>query len=248
MDLSVSLSRVGWDAFSSDPNSPQAHAYRDGQLRDARRSPVDSRAEYLATLVRGRRVLDVGCVDHLDPTRRTAPLHRKLAEAAGDLVGVDIQPQGVEDLRAEGYVVHLADVTVPGLYQAAGGAFDVVIAGEIIEHLIDISQFLQNVREVLKPDGCLVLTSPNPHSLFLIVLNLIGRNPDNVDHVVYHYPSGMAEIADRCGFRLAEVRGERSPMQGRRMQLLGALARGIAHRWPSSNADCISLIYTLCPK
>lgn len=55
--------------------------------------------------------------------------------------------------------------------------FDVVIAGEIIEHLLDTDKFLDNICRVLKPKGHLVLTTPNAASLGRRFLLLTGKNP-----------------------------------------------------------------------
>lgn len=243
----LSSGGMGWAARSPDPNSAEAHAYRNEQLRSAHKPPVQVRSDYLVELARGKRVLDVGCVDHLGPTARIAPLHRKLAEAAAELVGVDVQEAGVETMNAEGYKAFVADVTKPGMSAIVGSGYEVMIAGELIEHLLDVTPFFANAREVLRPDGRLVLTTPNPHSVIITVLNLMGRTPDNVDHVVYHWPSGIAEIADRCGFRLVEVRGIRSRSLPRKLQVLERVGRAISRRWPTANAECESLVYTLAP-
>jgi SAM-dependent methyltransferase len=239
---------MGWAATSADPNSAEAHAYRNAQLREAHKPPIRVRGDFLVEIARGRRVLDVGCVDHLAPTARIAPLHRKLAAAVTDLVGVDIQPAGVEAMNAEGYTAFVADVTEPGLSAIVGDGYEVMIAGELIEHLLDLTPFFANARTVLRADGRLVLTTPNPHSIIVTVLNMMGRTPDNVDHVAYHWPSGMAEIADRCGFSLLEVRGVRSRDLPRKLRILELLGQAISRRWPTANAECESLIYTLAPR
>jgi SAM-dependent methyltransferase len=59
---------------------------------------------------------------------------------------------------------------------------DVVLAGEIIEHIVDTEGFLREIGRVLSPGGAVVLTTPNilwwKHRLEL----LAGRYPAALDH------------------------------------------------------------------
>ncbi|MGH9425373.1 MAG: class I SAM-dependent methyltransferase, partial [Terriglobia bacterium] len=65
-------------------------------------------------------------------------------------------------------------------------SFDVVTAGEIIEHMLDEEAFLQECRRVLKPGGQLVLTTPNLSFSVNRLLVLIGETPVFV-YAPYHY-------------------------------------------------------------
>ena len=44
-------------------------------------------------------------------------------------------------------------------------SFDIIIALEIIEHLVDPDFFLDGLKKVLKEGGILVISTPNRHSL-----------------------------------------------------------------------------------
>ncbi len=233
-----------WSDLTSDPNSREAIRFRRERLAAAHTAPVRSRDEYIASLASGRKVLDVGCVDHLAPTAAIAPLHRRLARATDDLFGVDLSRSGIDQLRAEGFRVDVADVTVPGLDQVTGTGYDLVVAGEIIEHLLDLSPFLANMRAVLGPAGRLVMSTPNPHSLYVAGHTLFGAARDSVDHVTFHFPSGIAELADRTGWDLLEIRGERR-LVARRLLPSYVLGRAVSALAPRSNAECVSLIYVL---
>ena len=74
-----------------------------------------------------------------------------LREGGWDVTGVDIQPQEAKYIIA-------ADLSRP---LDLAPDFDVVIAVEVIEHIVDTDRFLQSCAALLKPDGRLVLTTPN---------------------------------------------------------------------------------------
>lgn len=123
------------------------------------------RFEYLAPHVRGRRVLDVGCVD-ARPARgpseeraaRPTSLFLRLVELAQEAVGVDLDAAGVEHLCALGHDVLRADAARMDL----GRRFETIVAGEVIEHQADPGLFLRNLHRHLEPGGVLALSTPNP--------------------------------------------------------------------------------------
>ncbi len=41
--------------------------------------------------------------------------------------------------------------------------YDSVTAGEVIEHVFNIDQFIKEIHRVLKPNGLFILSTPNPH-------------------------------------------------------------------------------------
>lgn len=69
--------------------------------------------------------------------------------------------EGLKKLRSDGYNVRLMDAESLRL----GEKFDVVIAGEIIEHLPNPGRFLERARAHLADGGELIVTVPNARSL-----------------------------------------------------------------------------------
>ena len=127
---------------------------------------VEDRFDIIRQFVEGRSVLDLGVVDSR-PMKGSAAdrisrspdlLFRRICEVNRNTVGIDIDAEGIEVLRAMGYNVLCADVEIMNLEQQ----FDVIIAGELIEHLENPGQFLHNMRRHLSKDGVLFLSTPNP--------------------------------------------------------------------------------------
>ena len=48
----------------------------------------------------------------------------------------------------------------------ADNSFDLVLSSEVIEHILEPEHFVQEIARVLKPDGYLLLTTPNWNSFF----------------------------------------------------------------------------------
>src|SRR5207249_3292961 len=115
-----------------------------------REGPVD-RIEALVNAARGRRVVHVGFVDELMEAKQAGGvwLHERLGAVASSLVGLDLDQAGVEAARAQGYEAHAVDVQSAEAVRALGLPHaDVVIAGELIEHLDAPGPFLRAMHEL----------------------------------------------------------------------------------------------------
>ena len=127
---------------------------------------VSHRLDVISDLVKNKEVLDLGVVDarvargnaeeRFDRSGKI--LFFQLAEINPDIVGLDLDEEGVEALKKRGYNAVCGDVHVVDLNKK----FDTIIAGEIIEHLDNPGQFLCNMFRHLKPGGRLVVSTPNP--------------------------------------------------------------------------------------
>lgn len=158
----------------------------------------DPRIREILDRVDGGRVLDVGCVQH-DPATRHDPnwLHQHLYRVADDVVGVDIDEDGIEDLQDAGYRATVADAESLALE----GEFEYVVAGEIIEHVSNPGLFLDAVRERLTDDGQLILSTPNPWC-WARLKHLVRSDvvPCNPEHTHYQDEQTLRQLLARHGF------------------------------------------------
>ena len=86
-----------------------------------------------------------------------------LAQSAASVEGVDISPQAIEHAQQryghlQGVEFQVADCTS---LPFADDEFDRVVSFETLEHLAEHDSLLAEFRRVLKPDGCLILSSPD---------------------------------------------------------------------------------------
>ena len=82
---------------------------------------------------------------------------------------------------------------------AATGPFDVIVAGELIEHVGSIDMLFEVARDLLSPTGEMILTTPNPWAPARVAAGQRGEVWENADHILFAFPSGVAELAERHG-------------------------------------------------
>lgn len=145
------------------------------------------RFEFLRDLGAGRRVVHVGFVDAGCAganAQAGAWLHEHLARDARELIGLDVDAAGVGRARAQGYEAHVVDCRDAESVRALGLApADVVIAGEIIEHLDDAGAFLDGLHVLLADGGLLAVTTPNATGLVNAFASLANYEVNHPDHV-----------------------------------------------------------------
>lgn len=86
--------------------------------------------------------------------------------------------------------------------------FDVITAGEVIEHMINEGAFLEECRRVLKKGGILVLTTPNLAFILNRFLVLLGKTPMFVYapyHYHFHTKKTLVSLLEDRGFGVQKV-------------------------------------------
>jgi SAM-dependent methyltransferase len=182
---------------------------------------LDRRLAAIADIVVARRparTLDLGCGEGV---LLTALAPRLPAES--HLVGMDVvpPPDGVPWRSVTG------DITTRLPF--ADGGFDVVVAGEVIEHVPHPDLMLSEIRRVLAADGWLVLSTPNIVAWANRVLVPLGIQPLFTEtssevhlgrrwaalgqgnqvqgHLKVFSHRALAEILWRTGFEVLQTRG-----------------------------------------
>lgn len=145
-------------------------------------------------------------------------LHAQIAEVAAELKGIDIVADGIAWAQAQGYDAYNVDVQSESALAAVHGLdrwADVIIAGELIEHLDAPGSFLRAVKQALAPSGALVVTTPNAYRPANTLVAMTGRELIHPDHTGWHSPSTLRELGARAGYRVVESLYYQNPAQGR---------------------------------
>lgn len=124
------------------------------------------------------------------------------------VVGLDLSAAALQKASQWGMVGVVGDIESPLVFR--DGSFDIVFAGEVIEHIIEIDNFLLEVRRCLKKDGLFVITTPNLARFIDRIRFIFGLPPkQNIPmhrYLKYHVTpftlSSLRTCLRRCGFRM----------------------------------------------
>lgn len=116
----------------------------------------------------GNRILDVGCGIGL--------LGAILREKYNTTVyGIDRSKIAVKKAKEAGVLAKVSNIEKKWPFKNKG--FDIVIAQQVIEHLINPDFFVEESKRVLKNGGFLIITTPNLGAWFNRILLLFGFQP-----------------------------------------------------------------------
>ena len=169
---------------------------------ELRERPLSAHAKLLGLVGSGKRVLDVGC--------SSGYLARPLVERGCTVVGIEYDEDAAAEARTVCERVLVGDVETMEL-PFDPGSFDVVLCGDLIEHLREPERFLERVRPVLAPDGRLVLSTPNVANWAIRVGLLAGRwrytDRGILDRTHTHLFTRrtLVQTLERAGYRVVEL-------------------------------------------
>ena len=154
-----------WRMLPGPSEQSYIHGYHDSVLRShRRRTAQNSAAHLLAHLDPTSRLLDVGC----GPGTITVDLAARCP--AGEVVGVDAAAEVLEEAVAEARSRECDNVTfeVGDVYHLrfADGAFDVVHAHQVLQHLSDPVAALVEMRRVCRPGGLVAVRDADYGAMF----------------------------------------------------------------------------------
>ena len=120
--------------------------------------------------------------------------------------------------------------------------YDLVTAGEVVEHMIDETAFVRECHRVLNPNGMLVLTTPNLSYLVNRFLVAVGRVPMFVYepyHYHFHTRKTLVELLESNGFQVENVSASHV-LYSRRLHWTGWMFEKLADWFPTFGAHLIA--------
>lgn len=146
------------------------------------------------------RILDIACNDGYLSSIYTE---------YGYVSGVDINESAIVEAKKKGIKAVVGDVfDIDTLF--AHKKFDVIVAGDIIEHVFDTDLFLKKIYSLLDVHGVLLITTPNLVSLGRRIMTIFGKNPfceysakqdgKNVGHIRYYTFLDLEKQLKEIGF------------------------------------------------
>jgi len=144
------------------------------------------------------KVLDIGCAD--------GDFSEKLIKLGFKCYGLETEKEAIKESTSKGIIVKKGSFLEKFPFE--DNYFDIVFAGEVIEHTVNDTGFLNETNRVLKKNGMLILTTPNLVSLGNRLLMLFGKLP-RFAYSEFHYrvynEKNIIEKIKNAGFKINKV-------------------------------------------
>ena len=163
----------------------------------------DHKIKFAVKYCRDKSVLDIGCVQH-NPENYNSKywLHKALKEVSASLIGLDLYEAGVDHLNQRGFNMVFADAQAFDL----GSKFDVVVAGDIIEHLEDFHGFIESCKRHMHNESRLIISTPNPwywrNTVKAALSKEVNNNPE---HTCWLCPRTLRQLLGRHDLDVGEI-------------------------------------------
>jgi len=202
-----------------DPPESMARYYADYSYHVKRRQPRRSRGlldglhrkltqvlmaplDRYVPLDRGKSVLDVGCA-------RGDYLKRLQQMGFTELMGLEPSPEAVSNR---------CDASIPICCSSFDNfkterRFDVITLNQVFEHFPNPLEALAQLRELLRPDGLLVMSFPNHRSAARVLFGEFWPGYDAPRHYFCFSPKTVRMLGSRCGMSVRRVRYISRPSQ-----------------------------------
>jgi 2-polyprenyl-3-methyl-5-hydroxy-6-metoxy-1,4-benzoquinol methylase len=178
-----------------------------GQVRE----PGTSHNFMVELIGSNKRVLDVGC--------DTGYLGTVLSALGGTVCGFEVDPVTAAEAANHLARVEVGDLERTDLVELFGaGNFDVVVFGDVLEHLRDPLPILRQARPLLAPGGSVIISTPNiAHGDIRLAL-LQGRfrytqvGILDETHTKFFTKDSLVSFLSDAGFILTDLRRTQAPL------------------------------------
>lgn len=119
--------------------------------------------------LKNKNILDIGCYD--------GTFLSLIKNRNNNFYGIEASAYGVREAQKRGIKVKKFFWDDKKRLPFKDNFFDLVVAGEFIEHIYDTDFFLEEVRRLLKDRGYFLLSTPNIASLGRRLMLFFGTNP-----------------------------------------------------------------------
>jgi len=153
----------------------------------------------------GKRVLDVGCGAGL--------VAEPLARLGAAVTAIDAAPENIAAARDHAAAMGLAiDYRTAGVEALDEPPFDLITSLEVIEHVTHPALFLGAIARLLKPDGLLILSTPNRTALSRLMIVTLAEGFGRIAKGTHDWsrfitPDEMEKLLENHGLQISERKG-----------------------------------------
>jgi 2-polyprenyl-3-methyl-5-hydroxy-6-metoxy-1,4-benzoquinol methylase len=162
-------------------------------------------------LVKNKKVLHLGCVGFadLETSDRVKlvkkSLHYSLTEIA-DTIGIDYCSDAIRFYKDKGIFNNVLFGNVEELESVdINETFEVIVAGDIIEHLSNPGLMLEGVKRFCTKDTIIIITTPNSFGLMSYIRFILGKFIEGNEHVMSFNFQNIKNLLYRNNFTINSV-------------------------------------------
>ncbi len=170
-----------------------------------------SRFDFLLNYCKQKSVLHLGCTSGKflpDKIQQRNSLHVYLNSVTNELYGVDIHTSSLQIMSEYFNITNLYHGDVERLDKVnIDRQFDVILAGDIIEHLSNPGMMLDGIHRFMHQDSILIISTNNSFSLPAFIRFAVGKYVEHEDHVFVFSPYVLYNILERHDFKPIDIYG-----------------------------------------
>ncbi|MDG2455628.1 MAG: methyltransferase domain-containing protein [Bacteroidia bacterium] len=172
---------------------------------------IPRRIDHIINLTKGKKVLHLGCCDHIplikEKINNGTWLHSLISEHSTKCVGIDIDKNAIDFVTNDCGVnnVIYGDIMHELPSSVKDENWDVIVLGEILEHIDNPVQFLTTLKENCPNVKEIIVSVPNVMNLSFFKNMKNGVEAINSDHRYWFTPYTLAMVMSQATLELDEI-------------------------------------------
>ena len=171
--------------------------------------PNDAHAFALTLVGWNRRVLELGAA--------SGHVTRALVDRRCTVTSIECDAQAAADLEGIAHEVIVGDLNDPHVFDTLTSDYDVVLAGDVLEHLLRPQDVLGQAVRLLRPGGQVVISLPHVGHIDVRLSLMRGQwnyrpwGLLDATHIRFFTLESIKQMLDQAGLTMTELRRVRTP-------------------------------------
>lgn len=172
-----------------------------------------NKIDFITSKCVGKNVLDIGCVGYSptdDHINEGTWVHGEIQQVASQLIGIDNSPREFTSFfRMKGYNIVQGDFEKLRSWwhpEIHPHKFDVIVIGDVIEHVHNQGLFLKNIKSLCHQHTELIITTPNAMSFHFWRTSIFKQWEEaSKDHILWHSVRTLTQLLNLYHFNVIRV-------------------------------------------